>query len=168
MLQIKIRQGTPDDAMLIADLIEKMVVEMEQHGGHTVNNSPAVWSSVVELVKANCACQENIYLIASQELSGSTIVGMAAAHIELLENIFVAKPRLHLSAIYTIPTARHQGVGRQLIKTLLEWGQRMTAVEANLNVLVANPARQFYEKLGFEPHEISMVKKLDTGPIKGM
>jgi hypothetical protein len=36
----------------------------------------------------------------------------------------------------------------------------MDAGEADLNVLVANPARRLYEHLGFQIHEMSMVKTL--------
>jgi GNAT superfamily N-acetyltransferase len=96
-----------------------------------------------------------------------TTVGIAAAHIEPLENIFAAKTRLHLSAVYTVPRARCQGIARQLIQKVLEWGQRMNAAEADLNVLVANPARRLYEHLGFQPQEISMVKKLSSDQIAG-
>jgi len=43
----------------------------------------------------------------------------------------------------------------------------MNAAEADLNVLVANPARRLYEHLGFQPQEISMVKKLSSDQIAG-
>ena len=43
----------------------------------------------------------------------------------------------------------------------------MNAAEADLNVLVANPARRLYEQLGFQPHEISMVKKLISNQVAG-
>lgn len=169
MLQIEIRQGTAEDAMVITDLIKKMVLEMAQYGGHTVNDSIAVWCSMEELVKTNSTSQKHLYLIASHGDSlVPWIISMAAANIEPLENIFLAKTRLHLSAIYTVPDARRQGVARQLIQNVLEWGQRMNAVEADLNVLVANPARQFYEELGFEPHEVSLVKRLSSEMIKGV
>ena len=153
--------------MLITDLIKDMVGEMSLYGGHPVNNSPEIWSSVVELVKANSARHEYLYLIASHGSPAQTTVGMAAANIEPLDNIFAAKTRLHLSAIYTVPGARRQGIARQLIQKALEWGQRMNAAEADLNVLVANPARRLYEHLGFQPHEISMVKKLISDQIAG-
>ena len=162
MLQIEIRKGTAKDAQVTTDLIKKMVLEMAQYGGHPVNDSPSVWSSMEELVKANCIRQEYLYLIASHRSSVSRIVGMAAAEIKPLDNIFLGKIRLHLSAIYTVPDARHQGVARQLIQHVLEWGQQMNAAEADLNVLVANPARRLYEKLGFEPHEMSLIKKLSA------
>ena len=161
MLRIEIRQGTTEDAMVITDLIKKMVLEMAQYGGHAVNESQADWSSMEELVKTNSSSKEHLYLLASCRSPMLKIVGLAAASIEPLENIFVEKMRLHLSAIYTVPEARRQGVAGKLIKKVLEWGQQMNAVEADLHVLVANPARQLYEKLGFEPHEVSLVKKLN-------
>lgn len=160
MLQIGIRRGTAEDAMLITALIKDMVEEMALYGGHAVNNGPEVWSSMAELVKANSARPEYVYLIASSGSPVQTTVGIAAAYIEPLDNVFVAKTCLHLSAIYTVPSARRQGIARQLIQKVLEWGQCMSAAEANLNVLVANPARRLYEELGFHPREISMVKKL--------
>jgi len=153
--------------MLITDLIKDMVGEMALYGGHPVNASPEIWSSMAELVKANSTRQEYIYLIASHGSPVQTTVGIAAAHIEPLENIFAAKTRLHLSAVYTVPRARCQGIARQLIQKVLEWGQRMNAAEADLNVLVANPARRLYEHLGFQPQEISMVKKLSSDQIAG-
>ncbi len=160
MAQINIRHGTAEDAVLITDLVKSMVTEMMLYGGHVVNDSPEIWSSMAELVRANCARQGFLYLIASDELLAQATVGMVAAYTEPLENLFAAKTRLHLSAVYTIPNARRQGIARQLIQRALEWGQRMNATEADLNVLVANPACQLYEQLGFRPREISMVKKL--------
>jgi len=167
MLQIDIRHGTAEDAVLIADLIRDMVVEMALYGGHTVNTSLKIWSSVAEIVKVNSARPEYIYLIASQRSPVQTIIGLAAANIEPLDSIFAVNTRLHFSAIYTVPSARRQGVAQEMIHKALEWGQYMNAVEADLNVLVANPARQLYKQLGFQPHEISMVMGLSSDQIAG-
>ena len=161
MLQIDIRHGTAEDAKLITDLIRSMVAEMALYGGHTVNDSPEIWSSMAELVKTNSIRKDYIYLIASYRSLVQTTVGFAAANLESADNIFAAKKRLHISAVYTDPNVRRQGIARQLIQKALDCGRRMNAEEADLNVLVANPSRRLYEHLGFQPHEISMVKKLD-------
>jgi ribosomal protein S18 acetylase RimI-like enzyme len=161
MQQIDIRHGTAEDSKLITDLIRCMVTEMALYGGHTVNDSPEVWSSMAELVKANSIRKDYIYLIASYGSPVQTTVGFAAANLESLDNIFAAKKRLHISAVYTDPNVRRQGIARQLIQKVLDWGRRMNAEEADLNVLVANPSRRLYERLGFQPHETSMVMKLD-------
>ena len=161
MLQIDIRHATADDAKLITDLIRCMVTEMALYGGHAVNDSPEVWSSMAELVKANSIRKDYIYLIARFRSTVQTTVGFAAANLESPDNIFAAVKRLHISAGYTNPNVRRQGIARQLIQKALEWGRRMNAEEADLNVLVANPSRRLYEHLGFQQHEISMVMKLD-------
>jgi ribosomal protein S18 acetylase RimI-like enzyme len=137
-----------------------MVTEVALYGGHTVNDSPEVWSSMAELVKANSDHTDYVCLIASFRSPVQTTVGFAAANLESLDNIFGAKKRLHISAVYTDPNVRRQGIARQLILKALDWGRRMNAEEADLNVLVANPFRQLYEHLGFQQHEISMVMKL--------
>jgi ribosomal protein S18 acetylase RimI-like enzyme len=160
MLEIAIRRGTAGDASLITELIKEMVVEMTNYGGYTVNTSPDVWTSTESEVRTNSACQEYIYLLAQQPLHTTEVVGMAAGSIEVLEEIFVAEKRLHISALYTIPSARRHGVARQLLYNLLEWGKQMNAREIELNVLVANPARQLYEQFGFMPREISMTRNL--------
>ena len=157
---IEIREGTIEEAALITDMIKQMVDEMAQHGGYPVNNSLETWSSVEAIVRANITREDTIYLIASQVLPVPATVGMAAASIEVLDNIFLAQKRMHISAVYTIPSMRRRGIARELIEKAFEWGRRMNAIEAELNVLVANPARRFYKDLGFEPHQISMVKKL--------
>ena len=53
MLRIEIQKGAAKDAVVIANLIKKMVLEMEQYAGHAINESPAVWSSVEIQVRAN-------------------------------------------------------------------------------------------------------------------
>ena len=116
-------------------------------------------------VGANSARHEHTYLIASDGSQAQTTIGIIAANIEPLGDVFLAKTRLHISAIYTIPSARRQGVARQLIQEVIKWGQQLNAEEVDLNVLVANPARRLYEQLGFQPHEISMVKKLSNDQI---
>ena len=161
MLQIDIRHATSEDAKLITDLIRCMVTEMALYGGHAVNDSPEVWSSMAVLVKANSIRKDFIYLIASLRSPVQTTVGFAAANLESPDNIFTAKKHLHIGAVYTDPNMRRQGIARQLIQKALDWGGRMNADEADLNVLVANPSRRLYERLGFQPHEISLVKKLD-------
>ena len=165
MLKINIRQGTAADAELIASLIMAMVDEMAQYGGHAVNHAPEVWSAMADQVKASCSRPEFIYLIATHGSPIQGIAGIAAASIEPLDDIFIAKTRLHLSTVYTVPAARRRGVARQLIEKILEWGRQMHVVEADLNVLAANPARRLYESLGFQPHEISMVEKLESWEV---
>jgi len=160
MLEIAIRRAAAEDASLITDLIKKMIVDMESYGGYPVNTSPGVWDSLESNVRANCLRQEYMYLIAEHPLHHAEVYGMAAANLESLEDIFISQKRLHISALYTTPTARRQGVARQMLQRLFQWGQQLNVKEIDLNVLVANPARNLYEQFGFKPREISMVSVL--------
>ena len=153
-----IRAGTAEDAALITNLLKSMVAEMALYGGHPVNPAPDVWAAMVDQVSVNSRRRDHLYLIARD--AAQTIVGLAAANLERPEPIFAARPSLHLSAIYTIPSARRQGIARTMIRKILEWGQQMGVAEADLNVLAANPARRLYEQFGFQPREISMVRPL--------
>jgi GNAT superfamily N-acetyltransferase len=135
MLQIDIRQGTAEDAPLITDLIKAMVVDMALVGGHAASLSSEAWSAMAEHVRASCGRPNYIYLIASHGSPVQTTAGLVAAYVEPLEDIFVAKTRLHFSTVYTLPSMRRQGVARQMIEKVLEWGRQMKADEADLNVL---------------------------------
>ena len=161
MLELEFQRGKAENASLITDLIKNMVVEMENYGGYSVNHSPNVWESIESDVRANSARQEYIYLLAIHTSFSPTVVGMAAGNIESLENIFISNKRLHIGAIYTVPHVRRQGVAKQLLEYLMKWGQQMNISEVHLNVLADNPARHLYKQFGFDPHEISMTRKLE-------
>ena len=54
--------------------------------------------------------------------------------------------------IATLPSLRRKGLGRAVVTSLLEWGQRQTAKKAYLQVESGNiAARNLYESLGFRP-----------------
>lgn len=162
MLKIKIRSAIAEDANLITHFIKSMVIEMENYGGYSVNRSPDVWVSMESEIRANITRLEFIYLVAIDSSINSTEIGIAAGYLEPLENIFNPQKRLHISAIYTVPHMRCQGVATKLLEHLFRWGKKMNASEVDLNVLIANPARFLYEKFGFESHEISMIRKINT------
>ena len=133
---------------------------MELFGGYAINHSSQTWTSFAQQVKQKTVRQDYLFFIAEYGLPEPNPVGMTAAFIVPLEFFHVSLKRLHISAVYTVPGVRHKGVGRQLVERACEWGLGLGAVEADLNVLVNNPARSLYEQLGFQSHEISMVKKL--------
>ena len=87
MPHINIRYGTTKDAALIAELIENMVSEMAQFGGHAVNHSPEVWSLMAERVGANSARHEHIYLIASDGSPGYEQLGFQPHEISMVKKL---------------------------------------------------------------------------------
>lgn len=162
MPKIKIRTAMVEDANLITQFIKNMVIEMENYGGYSVNGSPDVWVTMESEIRENITQRKSIYLVAIDSSIKTTVIGVAAGYLEQLEHIFNPTKRLHISAIYTIPHMRRKGVAQKLLEHLLRWGKKMNASEVDLNVLIDNPARLLYEKFGFESHEISMIKKLNT------
>jgi ribosomal protein S18 acetylase RimI-like enzyme len=162
MSEFSIRQAIAENANLITNFIKHMVVEMENYGGYKVNKSADIWNSMESDVSRNCKRKDYLYLLAIHPTQTSQVYGVAVGNIEHLENLFVDKKRLHISAIYTVPEMRHQGIARKLLNYLINWGHKMNASEADLHVLTTNPAMHLYEQLGFEPQEISMIKKLES------
>jgi ribosomal protein S18 acetylase RimI-like enzyme len=161
MVETAIRPATEYDLAVIVDFIRLMAEEMAGNGGYPVDRSPDAWSEFTEQLGAHigrygCGC-----FLAEQVEPEPRPVGAAVGYIVPLEQIFVARKRLHISAVYVIPEARGQGLGRGLIETCLNWGRNQGALEAELNVLVDNPARHLYEELGFRPHGINMVRPLN-------
>lgn len=74
---------------------------------------------------------------------GDEVVGFAS-YSHLGENIF----KLH--KIYVLPDRQGKGIGRFMIAAILGDIRPQGAVALDLNVNRHNPARFFYEKLGFE------------------
>ncbi|WP_035723084.1 GNAT family N-acetyltransferase [Fodinicurvata fenggangensis] len=62
---------------------------------------------------------------------------------------FAGRPGLYLEDIYVRERARGLGVGRQLLSRLAVIAQERGCPRLDLSVLHWNPARSFYEKLGF-------------------
>jgi GNAT superfamily N-acetyltransferase len=62
--------------------------------------------------------------------------------------------------VYVVPEHRRRGIGRALLNAALEWGRGEGCDEAELDVLVANPARALYEGAGFRDFEMKMTLDL--------
>jgi ribosomal protein S18 acetylase RimI-like enzyme len=59
------------------------------------------------------------------------------------------RPReIYLSGIYLLPAYQGQGIGTQILDDLLS-GARERRLSLSLQVLVGNPARSLYQRLGF-------------------
>jgi GNAT superfamily N-acetyltransferase len=153
------RQAGEEDVPVIASMIHRMVTELVLYGGYSVNETQAVWAKVEEQVQENIASSRHRYLLVR---CGDPPIdaGMIMARLDELEPVFLSKTSLHISAVYTLPELRGQGIARQLIGKVLEWGQRMNADQADLHVLVENPARKLYTKMGFRERELEMVLPL--------
>ena len=62
--------------------------------------------------------------------------------------------------IYIVPEHRRKGYAKALYEKFLNWIRKHKLKYCQLTVLAKNPARQIYEKWGFEVDELQMTKKL--------
>ena len=96
--------------------------------------------------------QERTFFVA--ETSGDEWVGMVAGHDQ--------GTRVALLSMWVAPSHRRFGVGRRLVRTLLEWAAPKSAREVYLFVTDGNDtARALYESMGFAPSG-----KVDAHPWK--
>lgn len=56
---------------------------------------------------------------------------------------------LFISRLYILPAYQRRGIGTYLLKSVIDKGQAL-GLPVRLQVLVNNPARQLYERLGFQ------------------
>jgi len=140
-------------------MLRRMVDEMSVHGRDPPAVDPAVWAGVADKLRAELAT-DDVHLVLLATLDAGPPVGLLSARVEAPPAVFVAKRLLHVSAVFVEPSRRGQGIGRRLLDEALAWGRTRACVEASLNVLVANPARQLYFELGFADVRVEMRRGL--------
>ena len=155
-----IREATAADAPVISRFLRCMLEEMASLGGHAVSGEAQVWAEMEARIRQQLASPEHLYLLAEAPAEPGTPIGLAEARAGELAPLFVARRVLHIHSLYVVPAQRRKGVGRALLEALLEWGRSLGCVEAELDTLVANPARHLYEKAGFRASEIEMRRRL--------
>ena len=136
---LKIRNATADDAPSLIEL-ERTVA------------SAAHWSEQQyrNLFSAATAGVQSLVLVAEAANSDLPFAGAAR-----LLGFLVARqisPEWELENIVVAPSARRNGIGRQLLKTLLDAARQTNSQAMLLEVRESNAAaRSFYEKAGFRP-----------------
>lgn len=79
---------------------------------------------------------------------------------------FEGRAGLYLEDIYVRETVRGQGAGKQLLVRLAAIARERGCPRLDLSVLHWNPARSFYEKLGFHPQSAWMSYRLETDHLQ--
>ncbi len=96
------------------------------------------------------------------ELEGE-VVGFVWSKWQNAPNIpaFVQEPTQIVGDLVVRSTLRGQGIGRALLERALEWGRSHGIKRVQLTVFERNrSAREFYDKLGFRPLSVVLVKAL--------
>ncbi len=159
-IDISIRKAQNADIPIIVKYLRCMLEEMASSSGHRVSTDESEWEHIHESILPEIKNQDHIFLIARITKPNLTPVGFLEARIKSRMFAFEPKRVLHLHSLYVDEAHRRIGVGQALLESAIECGKNMGCEEAELNVLVKNSAQSLYEKLGFRPFEIEMLRKL--------
>jgi GNAT superfamily N-acetyltransferase len=154
----KIEIATKNDAPAIAGYMRSMLLFTEKLGWHKVNRSNKKWNETITHIKKMIGSNPNRAFFMAKV--GDRAVGFAEAVIEDLPIVLAPKKALHISAVYVEEEFRKNGIGKALVRRLVQWGKRFPVMEINLGVHVKNPAIKLYEDLGFQASRLEMVKRI--------
>jgi len=152
---LRIRQIRAGDGPQLKAIRLRALAEAPDAFGQTFAQASSLDADEYE-ARARIAAegQERAFFVA--ETSGDEWVGMIAGHDQ--------GARVALLSMWVAPSHRRFGVGRRLVRTLLEWAEPKSAREVYLFVTDGNdPARALYASMGFAPSG-----KVDAHPWKPM
>ena len=155
-----IRRAAATEAPTIARFLRDLLVEMVPLGGPPVAAEPDLWSRLEREIREGLEGKGHLHLLAQVVDPVPTPVGWAQARVVGRPPVYEGARVLHIHAVYVSPPYRNRGIGRALLEAVLEWGRSIGCTEAELNVLIDNPARSLYRDLGFSAFEIEMTRKL--------
>ena len=140
-----IRRATKQDQELIRELWVEF--EAELPGPAYLRESwKEAWSDLAQTVRNGVA------LIAEEE-------GRAVGFVFCVLGD-PGRKTAHVTDIYVRPEARNKGIGRALLAGILEPARSAGLEHASLEVLIRNSdARRLYERLGFTPMDVSVVRR---------
>ena len=154
---LTLRRAGSSDAATVVRFIRLMIIDMESMGGQIASSSDESWSQIERDAPNRLQAGERIYLLAE---SDSEAIGFGEAKCTSALPVFAQRRILHISSLYVTPEHRRKGVGRAILKGILDWGHNQGCSGVELNVLVGNPARNLYRNLGFSEFEVKMVRDL--------
>lgn len=156
---IHIRRACAQDIPIVAQFLQAMVEEMATLGGHPVTEDVETWTQIQRAISEELENDDHLCLLAETDNSGVPIV-LVEARVMTVAPVFKPASMLHIHALYVMEPCRRAGTGQALLEAALAWGRDMGCTEVELNVLVNNPARALYEKMGFQALQVEMVRRL--------
>ena len=137
MSRVSLRFATADDCGLILDLIRELAL---------YEKAPdAVVATEAQLREHGFGANPQFEALIA-ELDGAPM-GMALFHTRF--STWLGQPTLYLEDIFVREAARGHGVGRRLMARLATIALERGWGRVDFHVLDWNPARGFYQKLGF-------------------
>ncbi len=160
---VHIRRANTSDVPTVARFLRAMVEEMASLGGHPVARDDEAWTQIKHAISQELENGDHLCLLAEVPESGpdpGIAIGLVEARAMAMAPVFRPTPMLHIHALYVVDAYRREGIGQALLDAALAWGRDKGCTEVELNVLVNNPARVLYEKMGFQALQVEMVRRL--------
>lgn len=149
---------TRDDAPLVTALLRRMLEDMEAMGSDRLRRDDAAWAELEALVRGKLeGSPDRLWLVARDD---GAPVGLLEAEVAALQVFYGGRRLLHIASVYVDPARRRRGIARRLLDEAFAWGRARGCEEVKLNVLVTNPARELYERLGFAERRVEMRRPL--------
>jgi ribosomal protein S18 acetylase RimI-like enzyme len=152
-----IRPASTDELPVVATCLRRMLEDMAAAGGDALSADPAGWSDLEARLRAKADDPDRLWLLARE---ADVVVGLAGVEVHVTPLFHGGARRLHVSAVWVAPAQRRQGLARRLLDDAFAWGRGRGCAEVDLNVLVSNPARALYERLGFVARRVEMRRAL--------
>jgi GNAT superfamily N-acetyltransferase len=150
---MELRQAGRADLDTVVLLWHQLAREMEQYEPYYRLADDAA-EQAVPYFAGLIGQDDSLVLLAS---AGGRTIGIAAAVVAKRSlPIYLPCPSCVLTDIYVEPGHRRAGVGTALVTACREWCRERGARILTLSVLAPNPARLWYERLGFKPHRCSL------------
>lgn len=138
MLEPIIRLATPDDAASILQLIKDLAA--------FENLGDQVKASEADLLRDGFGPTPRFECLIAEDAGKA--VGFALFFHSY--STFEGRTGLYLEDLFIVEKARKLGVGRKLIRAIAQLALERNCARLELSVLDWNPARGFYDKLGFQ------------------
>ena len=149
MTSTNIREATLEDLPVLLDL-EQGIIDSERPYDPFLKEDDVSYYDIPTLIS-----DENSHMIVMQ--SDGEIVGCGYAQIRQSRSCHTHEKHCYLGFIYLDSEFRGKALGRQLIKSLKEWGMSKKMRHFHLNVYSANDAAiRAYEKAGFNKVSVMM------------
>lgn len=159
-MSVVLREATAEDVDSVVHLVGAMLRDMASYGGRALDAEHQVESELRAHLTSGLGDRDHVVLLAALEGNEKAPVGVIEASVRSPHSVFRSRRVLHIHSIYVEPGYRREGIGRTLLDAALEWGREAGCIEAELNVLVNNPARRLYVRTGFEVLEVKMGREL--------
>jgi GNAT superfamily N-acetyltransferase len=156
LADVEIRPARADDAAAIVRMIRALAAYQDQDDGVSVTEE--------DLLRDGFGPQPRFSTLVAERLG--TAVGFAL-YFETYSS-WEGCPGLFIHDLFVAEELRGKGVGQALIHHLAEIAARRGCSHVHLNVIHANKARDFYDRLGFSHEDDLLTYRLSGDAFRLM